>query len=129
VDKTFRNLLVLIALVVVLEHVIAFNIVARNLESWWWFFFMVFMGLNMMFACAAHTLKDPAFDGVYFGRLYLRFKISHTWLYTTDRKGHRHNTIFSVGFIEKDGINARCWNLTCLTFSFSIGILPKRNAQ
>lgn len=128
-DKTFRNLLALCVLTVTLLNLIAFNVASRNFESWWWFFFMIFMGLNMLFACAAYSLKDPAFEGVHFERLYLRFKISHTWLYTTDRKGHRHNTIFSVGFIEKDGVAARCWNLTCLTFSFSIGILPKRGAR
>jgi len=127
-DRTFRNLLILIGLTITLIHVVAYSIVNEHLESWWWVVFMGFMGLNMMFACASHTLDHPALEGAV-GRLYLRFKISHTWIYITDPKGNRNNQLFAIGFIEHSVVKACCWNITCLTFSFSIGILPKRNRK
>uniref|UniRef100_A0AB39CEN9 Holin n=1 Tax=Pseudomonas phage HRDY3 TaxID=3236930 RepID=A0AB39CEN9_9VIRU len=126
-DRSVNGLLFLCVLVVVFSNLVAYQIVNGEL-SLHWLWAVVFMILQMGFAIISHSLDRPVLENT-FGRLYVRFKMSHDWIYITDPKGNRNNVIFSFGFIEKDGIDARCWNLVCLAFAFSIGVLPKRNKR
>jgi hypothetical protein len=123
-DKSTNKLMVLCALVIAFSQITAYQVSEGDL-SWNWLWAVVFMLFQMMCAMISHSLDHPVLENTY-GRLYIRFKMSHDWIYITDPKGNRNNIIFSFGFIEKEGIDARCWNLVCLAWGFSIGLLPAK---
>lgn len=98
------------------------------IENPWWGVFGSFMIFQFMCVAVGHMGNNPAYQFVKW-RLYTRFKFACTELYVTDKTGLRNVMLFSLGWVQQEDCTHRCYNLTCLAFSFSIGWLPAKGSK
>jgi hypothetical protein len=104
---------------------IAYAQAKGSIENPWWPVFGSFLMFQFMCVAVGHIGNNPAYQFVW-RRIYLRFKFACTEMYVTDRTGLRNVMLFSLGWVQQDDCPNRCYNLTCLAFSFSIGWLPAK---